>query len=66
MDYRKKCDNVTLKPLEIHVIQAALFYLLVKKQNYKIFIIIMKNIKKVLKLKQNINPRPFIPEEYYN
>ena len=26
----------------------------------------MENIKKVLKLKQYINPRPFVPEEYYN
>ena len=26
----------------------------------------MENIKKVLKLKQYINPRPLIPEEYYN
>jgi hypothetical protein len=26
----------------------------------------MENIKKVLKLKQYINPQPFVPEEYYN
>ena len=26
----------------------------------------MENIKKVLKLKQYINPQPFIPKEYYN
>ena len=26
----------------------------------------MEDIKKVLELKQYINPRPFIPEEYYN
>ena len=26
----------------------------------------MEDIKKVLKLKQYINPRPLIPEEYYN
>ena len=26
----------------------------------------MEDIKKVLKLKQYINPRPFIPEKYYN
>ena len=26
----------------------------------------MEDIKKVLKLKQYINPQPFIPEEYYN
>ena len=26
----------------------------------------MEDIKKVLELKQYINPRPLIPEEYYN
>ena len=26
----------------------------------------MEDIKKVLKLKQYINPQPLIPEEYYN
>ena len=26
----------------------------------------MENIKKVLELKQYINPRPLIPKEYYN
>ena len=26
----------------------------------------MENIKKVLKLKQYINPQPLIPKEYYN
>ena len=26
----------------------------------------MKDIKKVLELKQYINPQPLIPEEYYN
>jgi hypothetical protein len=26
----------------------------------------MEDIKKVLKLKQYINPRPLIPKEYYN
>ena len=26
----------------------------------------MENIKKVLKLKQYINPQPLVPEEYYN
>ena len=26
----------------------------------------MEDIKKVLKLKQYINPQPFIPKEYYN
>jgi hypothetical protein len=26
----------------------------------------MEDIKKVLELKQYINPRPFVPEEYHN
>jgi hypothetical protein len=26
----------------------------------------MEDIKKALKLKQYINPRPFVPEEYHN
>ena len=54
------------KPLEIYIIWAAPFILLVRKQNHKIFIVIMEDIKKVLKLKQYINPQPLIPEEYYN
>ena len=40
--------------------------LLARKQNYKIFAVIIEDIKKVLELKQYINPRPFIPKEYYN
>ena len=55
-----------LKPLEIYVIWAAPFILLIRKQNHKIFIVTMEDIKKVLKLKQYINPWPFVPEEYYN
>ena len=39
---------------------------LVRKQNYKIFTVTIEDIKKVLELKQYINPRLFIPEEYYN
>jgi hypothetical protein len=48
------------------MIQAAPFILLTKKQDYKIFIVIMEDIKKVLKLKQYINPWLLIPEEYHN
>ena len=51
MDYGKKYKNIILKPFKICVIQAVPFILLVKKQDYKIFIVIMEDIKKVLKLK---------------
>jgi hypothetical protein len=54
------------KPFKIYIIQAVPFILLTKKRDNKIFIVIMENIKKVLKPKQYINPRPFVPEEYYN
>ena len=54
------------KPLKICVIQAAPFILLIRKQDHKIFTVIMEDIKKVLKLKYYINPQPFIPKEYYN
>ena len=37
-----------------------------RKQDYKIFAIIIEDIKKALELKQYINPRPLIPKEYYN
>ena len=44
------------KPLEIRVIQAAPFILLARKQDYEIFTVTIEDIKKVLKLKQYINP----------
>ena len=55
-----------LKPLKICIIQAVPFILLIKKQDYKIFIITIEDIKKALELKQYINPQPLMPEEYYN
>jgi len=48
------------------VIQAVLFISLIKKQDYKIFIVIMENIKKVLEPKQYVDSRPLMPKEYYN
>jgi hypothetical protein len=48
------------------MIQAIPFILLIKKWDYKIFIVTIKDIKKVLKPKQYINPQPLVPEEYYN
>jgi len=52
----KECEDDILKPLKIRIIQAAPFILLARKQDYKIFAIIIKDIKKALELKQYINP----------
>jgi hypothetical protein len=56
VDHSKECENVIMKPLKICIIQTTLFILLAKKQDHKIFVVTMENIKKVLKLKQYINP----------
>ena len=45
-----------LKPLKIYIIQAAPFILLAKRQDYKIFAITIKDIKKALELKLYPNP----------
>ena len=66
VNYSKKCKDVITKPFKIYIIQAAPFILLTKKRDYKIFTITIKNIKKVLKFKQYINPQPLIPKKYYN
>jgi hypothetical protein len=66
VNHSKEYKNVIIKPLKICIIQAVLFILLAKKQNYKIFIVTMEDIKKVLKLKQYINPQPLVPKEYHN
>ena len=39
------------KSFKIYIIQVIPFILLTKKRDYKIFIVIIKDIKKVLKLK---------------
>ena len=51
VDYSKKYKDIALKPLKICIIQAAPFILLARKQDYEIFIVIMEDIKKALKLK---------------
>ena len=66
VNYNKKCEDIIIKPLKIYIIQTVFFILLIRKQDHKIFVITIENIKKVLKPKQYINPQPFIPEEYYN
>jgi hypothetical protein len=59
-DCSKECEDVTLKPLEIRIIQAVSFISLARKRDYKIFTITIEDIKKALELKQYINPRPLI------
>jgi hypothetical protein len=66
VDYSKEYKNIIIKPLKICIIQAVPFILLIKKQDHKIFAVTIEDIKKVLKLKQYINPQPLIPKEYYN
>ena len=51
VNYGKEYKDVIIKPLEICVIQAAPFILLTRKQDHEIFVIIIENIKKALKLK---------------
>ena len=51
INYNKECEDVIIKPLKIYKIWAVPFILLVKKWDYKIFVITMEDIKKVLKLK---------------
>jgi hypothetical protein len=51
VDHSKEYENVIMKLLKICIIQAAPFILLIRKQNYKIFIVTMEDIKKVLELK---------------
>ena len=51
MDHSKKYKDIILKSLKICVIWAAFFILLAKKQDYKIFAIIIEDIKKALELK---------------
>ena len=65
-DFSKECKDVTLKPLEICIIQAAPFILLAKRRDYEIFAITIEDIKKALKPKQYINSQPLIPKEYHN
>ena len=51
VNYSKECKIIIIKPLKIYIIQAVPFISLAKKQDYEIFIIIIEDIKKILKLK---------------
>ena len=49
--------------LEIYQIKIKLFYMLAWKWNHKIFVIIMKNIEKILNLKSYIDLKLFVSEK---
>ena len=51
VNHSKECKDVITKPFKIYIIQVTLFISLIRKQDYKIFIVIIEDIKKVLKLK---------------
>ena len=51
VNHSKDYKDVIIKPLKIYIIQTTPFILLIRKRDYKIFTIIIKDIKKVLKPK---------------
>ena len=51
VNYSKKYKDIIIKPFKIYIIQTAPFILLIRKRDYKIFIIIIADIKKALKPK---------------
>src|SRR5438045_7468639 len=52
--------------LEICQISTESFYMLARKQDHKVFTVIMKDIKKALKSKTYVDPQPFISEELHD
>ena len=52
--------------LEICQISAEPFYMLARKQDHKIFAVIMKDIEKALKSKTYVDPQFFVPEELHD
>jgi len=65
-DYNKNCDNATSNLLEIRAVRANPFYILIKKRDYQIFAVTIKNVEKTLKPKLYINSRSLVPEEYHD
>jgi len=55
-DCSKECEDDMLKPLEFRMIRAIPFISLARKQDYKIFIVTMEDIKKALEPKQYVDP----------
>ncbi len=65
-DYNKNYNNATSNLLEIREIRANPFYILIRKRDYEIFVITIKDIKKTLKSKSYIDSRSFVSEKYYD
>ena len=65
-DYNKNYNNATSNLLEICEVRADPFYILIRKRDHEIFAVTIKNIKKALKPKSYIDPRPFVLEEYHD
>ncbi len=65
-DYNKNYNNATSNLLKIREIRADPFYILIKKRDYEIFAVIIKDIKKALKSKFYIDFRFFVSEEYHD
>ncbi len=65
-DYNKNYNNVTSNLLKIREIRADPFYILIKKRDHEIFVVTIKDIKKIFKSKSYIDSRFFIPEEYHD
>ncbi len=65
-DYDKNYNNATSNLLKIRKIQANPFYILIRKRDYKIFAVTIKDIKKILKSKSYIDSRSFVPEKYHD
>ena len=51
VNHGKECKDIIMKYFEIYIIQATPFILLARKRDHKIFVIIIKDIKKALELK---------------
>ncbi len=65
-DYNKNYKNTTSNLLEIREVRADPFYILIRKRDYEIFVVTIKDIKKIFKLKFYIDFRFFVPEKYYD
>ena len=65
-DCNKNYDNVMSNLWEIRAVRADFFYMLVKKRDYQIFAMTIKNIEKALESKLYINPQSLVFEEYYD
>ena len=59
-------NDIFRQSLEIYQIQAESFYIFIQKQDYEIFAVIIKDIKKILKSKSYADSHFFVSEEYHD